>query len=137
MKNFKQNLKWVFVFLLLIIVSLFVLFIHRKFSETATTAQIIQDGEVIRTVDLQNVGEPYEFEITAKNGEKNTVRVENGKIGIIHASCPDKICVKQGFITNGVLPIVCLPNKLSVIITDGNNGVDAMTGGALNVENIQ
>lgn len=129
MENLKQNLKWALVFLLLIIVNLFVLFIHRRFFETATTAQIIQDGQVIQTIDLQNVKEPYEFEITAKNGGKNTVRVENGKIGIIHASCPDKICVNQGFITNGVLPIVCLPNKLSVVITDDNNNLDAMTGG--------
>ncbi len=129
MENLKQNLKWALVFLLLIIANLFVLFIHRQFFETAKTAQIIQDGEVIRAVDLQNVEEPYEFEITAKNGGKNTVRVENGKIGIIHASCPDKICVNQGFITNEVLPIVCLPNKLSIVITDDNNDLDAMTGG--------
>lgn len=99
--------------------------------ETAKTAQIIQDGQVIQTIDLQNVKEPYEFEITAKNGGHNTIRVENGKIGIIHASCPDKICVKQGFITNGTLPIVCLPNKLSVVVVNGNDELDAVTGGIM------
>lgn len=129
MTEFKKNLKWALMFLLLIGISMFVLFIHKQSSGTAKTAQIIQDGEVIRTVDLQNVRELYEFEITSENGGTNTVRVENGKIGIIHASCPDKICVKQGFITNGVLPIVCLPNKLSVVVTDGRNDLDAMAGG--------
>jgi len=129
MENIKQNLKWTCVFLLLIIISLLVLFIHKQPGETAKTAQIIQDGQVIQTIDLQNVKEPYELEITAKNGGHNTIRAENGKIGIIHASCPDKICVKQGFITNGTLPIVCLPNKLSVVIVNDNDELDAVTGG--------
>lgn len=131
MENIKKNLKWVCVFLLLIIISLLVLLIHERLGETAKTAQIIQDGQVIQTIDLQNVKEPYEFEITAKNGGHNTIRVENGKIGIIHASCPDKICVKQGFITNGTLPIVCLPNKLSVVVVNGNDELDAVTGGIM------
>lgn len=129
MTDFKKNIKWAIMFLLLICICVFMLVIHGHLSQTAQTAQIMQNGEVIRTVDLQNVKEPYEFEIIAENGGTNTIRVENGKIGMIQASCPDKICVKQGFITNGVLPIVCLPNKLSVVITDENNDLDAMTGG--------
>ncbi|MDO5398167.1 MAG: NusG domain II-containing protein [bacterium] len=131
MDNIKKNLKWTGVFLLLIMICLFVSIIHSQLSETAKTAQIIQDGQVIQTIDLQNVKEPYEFEITAKNGGYNTVRVENDKIGIIHASCPDKICVKQGFITNGTLPIVCLPNKLSIVIVNNNDELDAVTGGIM------
>lgn len=105
------------------------LFVRGQFSDTAKTAQIIQNGEIIRTIDLQNIGEPYEFVISARNGGQNIVRVEPGKIGIIHASCPDKICVNQGFITNGALPIVCLPNKLFVVIVDDNDDLDAITGG--------
>ena len=131
MDNIQKNLKWACVFLLFIIISLLILLIHERLGETAKTAQILQDGQVIQTIDLQNVKEPYEFEITVKNGGHNTIRVENGKIGIIHASCPDKICVKQGFITNGTLPIVCLPNKLSVVIINDNTELDAVTGGIM------
>ena len=129
MENIQKNLKWACVFLLLIMLCLFISVIHNQLSETAKTAQILQDGQVIQTIELQNVKKPYEFEITVKNGGHNTIRVENGKIGIIHASCPDKICVKQGFITNGALPIVCLPNKLSIVIINDNDELDAVTGG--------
>ncbi len=129
MENTKKNLKWACVFLLLLIICLFVSVIHGQLSETAKTAQIMQYGKVVQTIDLQNIKEPHEFEITAINGGSNIIRVENVKIGIVHASCPDKICVKQGFITNGTLPIVCLPNKLSVVITNNNNELDAVTGG--------
>lgn len=129
MTEFKKNLKWALVFLLLIVICTLVILLHNNSSKTAKTAEIIQNGEVIRTVDLQNVPTPYEFEVISPDGEYNTVRVEYGKIGIVHASCPDQICVKQGFIANGVLPVVCLPNRLSVVITDDSNDLDAVTGG--------
>ena len=129
MTEFKKNLKWALVFFLIIVICALVILLHNNSSKTAKTAEIIQNGEVIRTVDLQNVPEPYEFEVISPNGGYNTVRVEYGKIGIVHASCPDQICVKQGFIANGVLPVVCLPNRLSVVITDDSNDLDAVTGG--------
>ena len=129
MTEFKKNLKWALVFFFVIVICALVILLHNNSSKTATTAQIIQNGEVIRTVDLQNVPKPYEFEVISPDGGYNTVRVEYGKIGIIHASCPDQICVKQGFIADGVLPVVCLPNKLSVVITDESNELDAVTGG--------
>ncbi len=129
MTEFKKNLKWAFAFLFVIIICTLVILFHNNSSKTAKTAEIIQNGEVIRTVDLQNVPEPYEFEVISPNGGYNTVRVEYGKIGIIRASCPDQICVKQGFIADGVLPVVCLPNRLSVVITDDSGELDAVTGG--------
>ena len=129
MTEFKKNLKWALAFLLLIIICTLVILFHNNSSKTAKTAEIIQNGEVIRTVDLQSVPTPYEFEVISPDGGYNTVRVEYGKIGIIHASCPDQICVKQGFIADGVLPVVCLPNRLSVVITDDSSELDAVTGG--------
>lgn len=129
MTEFKKNLKWALAFLLIIVICALVILLHNNSSKTAKTAEIIQNGEVIRIVDLQNVPKPYEFEVISPDGGYNTVRVEYGKIGIVHASCPDQICVKQGFIANGVLPVVCLPNRLSVVITDDSNDLDAVTGG--------
>ena len=43
------------------------------------------------------------------------------------ADCPDRLCVKQGEITNGIYPIVCLPHRLTVRIVE-NSGIDAVTG---------
>lgn len=128
MTELRKNLKWGFVFFSLIIICLLVLPAGKYFKKSAHTANIIQNGEVIRTVNL-DITEPYEFEVISEDGGHNTIRVENGRIGIINADCPDKICVKQGFIDNGALPIVCLPHKLSVVITDNENDTDAVSGG--------
>ncbi len=126
--EFRKNIKWAAVFLLVIAASIAVWFLHKSFAKPPKTAQILQNGVVIRTVDLENVSEPYEFEVVSEDGGRNVVRVENSRIGVVDADCPDKICVRQGFITSGVLPIVCLPHKLSVVITD-ESGVDAVAGG--------
>lgn len=130
MSEIKTNLKWVAVFLAVIGISLAVILIHKSALPRAKTAKIIQNGAVIKTVDLENVTEPYEFTVTNHNGGENTVRVEEGKIAVIHANCPDKICVNRGFIDSSLFPIVCLPNKLSVVITDsGDADIDAIVGG--------
>lgn len=129
MTEIKQNLKWALVFLCIIAVSAAAILIYKGRSAAAKTAQIVQNGKIVRTVELTGVSEPYEFEIVSDCGGSNTVRVENGKIGIVSATCPDKICVKQGFISTGALPIVCLPNKLSVVITEKDDEIDAVSGG--------
>ncbi len=50
--------------------------------------------------------------------EHNTVGIKDGKVRMLKADCPDKLCVKQG--AGDVLPIVCLPNQVVVEIRSRN-----------------
>lgn len=129
MKEIKKDFKWISIILLLLAISIIVIIVHGNSDEKPKTARIIQNGTTIRIIDLQNVKEPYEFEVISDDGAQNTIRVENGRIGIIEASCTDKICVGQGYIDNMSVPIVCMPNRLSIVIEDGGNSTDAVTGG--------
>lgn len=90
----------------------------RKGSAPSSVARIIQDGALLEEIDLSQVTEPYSFTLEDKRGS-NTVLVERGRICISAADCPDQICVKQGFISNGTVPIVCLPHKLMIEIAGG------------------
>lgn len=89
-------------------------------------AEIVSDGKVIDRIDLSKVDEPYEFEVRNSLG-CNTVRAEQGRIAVIEADCPDKVCVNQGYIEAGGLPIVCLPHKLTITMTDSGE-IDAVAG---------
>lgn len=128
MAELKKNLAWVGVFALIAAVCAIVIVCRAKTAPHGKTAKILSDGETVRVVDLENVKDPCEFTVTSKDGGENTVRVENGRIAVTGASCPDKICVKRGFISGAQPPIVCLPNKLTVVVTN-DSGVDAVTGG--------
>ena len=58
----------------------------------------------------------------------NTVQVERGRIRISAADCPDQVCVKQGWISGGAVPIICLPHRLTIEIVDGGGGLDGAAG---------
>ena len=90
-----------------------------------TTAVISKDGMVLHEIRLDTLLEPKTFHISGENGEENLVRVERGRVCMASASCPDQVCVNQGYIDNGALPIVCLPNKVIVTIEGGENSLDA------------
>ncbi|MCD7837035.1 MAG: NusG domain II-containing protein, partial [Lachnospiraceae bacterium] len=81
------------------------------------TADIYKDGVLIKSLELSSCGNQT-FSITDDNGCYNIVEVRDGRIGITSASCPDKLCVHQGFVDSCVLPITCLPNNVVILLQD-------------------
>ena len=87
--------------------------------EQARFAKITSGGREIKTVDLLV---DQEFTVDGHN----TVTVQDGKIAVTWADCPDHYCMKRGFCSGGT-DIVCLPNRL-VISFVGDQDVDAAVG---------
>lgn len=84
------------------------------------TAEIYQNGELTQSISLNEVTESYTFVVHGENGCENEIEVRPGSIGIVSASCPDKVCVNQGFVDNSLLPIVCLPNNVVIQVYEEN-----------------
>ena len=91
------------------------------------TARISRDGVLLEEINLDQVDAPQSFVLEDESGS-NTVAVEKGRIRISAADCPDQICVKQGWISGGTAPIVCLPHKLMIEIVNGGGGLDGAAG---------
>lgn len=111
------------VLLLSMAASAFVLLYHGA----GDTVSVTQDGKVIKRINLDTVTSPYEFVVTGEYGS-NTVRVEQGRICVMDASCPDHVCVNTGWISDGAIPIVCLPNKLVIQV---DSAADAQLDGSV------
>ena len=81
------------------------------------------DGEVTQSYSLS---ENVEFEIkTGKNNENiNIVVIENGKVRVTDADCPDGICKEYRAISYVGQTIVCLPHKVVVEIVGENTKTD-------------
>lgn len=90
-------------------------------------AVVKQDGVVLREIDLDKLEEPMIFTVEGDNGICNTVVAEHGRIRVKDASCPDHICVQQGWISDSGVPIVCLPNKLVIEIVGKGAQMDVVT----------
>lgn len=89
-----------------------------------TQVNIVQDGNVLYTFDLASA-EDQTFEIEYE-GRINTVQIENGRIHMLEAECPDQTCVHMGWLDSSAMPIVCLPNHLSIEYAETEGDVDAV-----------
>ncbi|MBE6596235.1 MAG: NusG domain II-containing protein [Ruminococcaceae bacterium] len=80
------------------------------------------NGEAVAEYRLSEDGE-YSL-----NGGTNLLKIENGEAYLTYADCPDKTCVKTGRIRYVGQSIVCLPNKVTVVVRgSGSGGVDLVS----------
>lgn len=99
----------------------------QKKQTPSPVARITLDGELLQEIPLDEVEESYSFTVDSEGGS-NTVLVEPGRIRVSEADCPDQVCVNQGFISDGTVPVVCLPHKLMIEIVGGGSEFDAAAG---------
>ena len=99
-------------------------FMSRPSKPKGNVAVIYLDGQQIDTIDLGAVTEEYTFTVTGRSGLTNDITVEPGRICVSHADCPDQICVSEGWIADGFLPIACLPNSLIIQVIDAEDVSD-------------
>lgn len=90
----------------------------------ASAAEIYVDGQLTRRIDLRFVPQPYTLEL----GEGNTLEVSRGRVRMLWADCPDQICVGQGWSSSPGKPIVCLPNRVTVLLVGGEDKLDGVLG---------
>ncbi len=89
----------------------------------ANCAELYQNGTLIRTVPLD---EDTRFTVPSPAGGNNTVVVSDGRIRVEQATCPDKLCVRQGWSRTEDYPIVCLPHGLVIQPKGGVVNFDAV-----------
>ena len=110
---------WILLFALLVIGGL--LLYYRLGQTGGTIAVVSVDGKELERIDLSRIRDSYDFVVTTDYGS-NTIHVEPGAISVTEADCPDKICVHQGKLTGGGIPIICMPHRLVIEIED--SGLD-------------
>lgn len=66
--------------------------------------------------------------IELSDGSYNILEIKDGKADVTEASCPDGICVNHRAVSKQNQSIVCLPNKVVVVIENGAEAdVDTVT----------
>lgn len=92
---------------------------------TANIAIIKQNNKVIKRINLSTIND--EQRITIDGKYYNTILFEKGKIRFEDASCPDKLCVKTGWLTRKGETAVCLPNQTIITVEGHLEDVDGVT----------
>ena len=110
----KSNKFWVTIVLVLLVICGIASVMVYRYVGSGSIVSVYQDGVLLKQIHLDTVTTPYTFTVEAPNGGYNTISVEQGRICITEASCPDHVCINTGWISDGAIPIVCLPNKLVI-----------------------
>ena len=104
----------ILVLSMVIIAAAAFLIINFAVKKDGSYAVIKVDGNVIKTLDL-NSGETT-IEVNGYQGGVNRVVINDGKVSMTEADCPDELCVKTGKISWVGETIVCLPHRVVVEI---------------------
>ncbi|MCD7734713.1 MAG: NusG domain II-containing protein [Clostridiales bacterium] len=107
-----------------LVLTAFVLLSRMGGQSDSLTVVIRQDGAVVATLPLE---EDAVYTVQGEDGAVNRVVIEDGAVYMEEASCPDRLCVKQGNIRYAGDSLICLPNRVVVEITGQDElGLDAV-----------
>lgn len=119
--RFRNDLILIISVLFLSAAALVYLFVFRK---SGNTVRVMVDGKVYGTYSLsENVSEDI---VTGENGEHlNCFVINDGKVLMQKATCPDGICTSHRPIFRDGESIVCLPNRVVITVTIENGNASA------------
>lgn len=107
--------KDIIVIVSILLVALFAFLAVELTKEAGSEVIVKVDGVEVARYSLL-VDNEYEL-----NGGTNILCIKNKEAYLIDAKCPDHLCVKQGKISKNGETITCLPYKLTVTVTGGEN----------------
>ncbi len=111
------------IFLLLIILTVISFPLVKKFLQPGNLVGITSDNKTAYVLSLDEAKT-----VTVKGAAGDSIiEIKNRKVRMKESSCPNKLCVRQGWIDSGA--ILCVPNRVVVTISGNeNNGqYDAVT----------
>ena len=117
----KRN-DWILIGVVLCIAAAICIFRFFVGAEPAGYVTVSINGETVKTYDLNA------DRIVELNDGSNIMQIKQGKVDMIEANCPDKLCVHQKAISKNNESIICLPNKVVLqIVSRDESELDAVT----------
>lgn len=105
----------------IILAAILCLGIYRMTCRTGAEAVVYINGE-------RTAAYPLREDAQALLNGTNLLVIRGGMADITEADCQDKLCVRQAAISRTGESLVCLPNRIVVVIEgDTQDGVDAQT----------
>ena len=110
------------LFIVLVAAGLALSWLSVRDSGAASQAVVTVNGRHYGTYDLSR-----DREITVEqNDHTNKITIKDGQVQMSYSDCKNQVCVKDGKISRTSQSIVCLPNRVMVEITGGEEDLDAV-----------
>lgn len=92
-------------------------------TEAPSSVRIYSEKGLFKEVPLH---EETRITVQGSLGE-SIVEVRSGEVFMAYSPCANKLCIHTGKVSHSGECIVCLPNKVSVVITPRNTEMDALS----------
>ncbi len=123
MKIVNKKVNDYILIIIIILLGLGLLLSQRILGKSGSTVVIMQDGELLQRLSLEEEFCDGEALYIESESGYNILEIKEGKAYIIGADCPDGLCVKQKAIDKQGESLICLPHKL-VITVEGEEVSD-------------
>lgn len=104
--------RWDLILIMLIALAALIFYIFIQPSGNGAAAEITLDGEIVKTVKLNEISEKEVFEI----GECK-ITAEPGCIYFSSSPCPDKLCIEAGKLKKAGDVAACLPCRVLISVS--------------------
>lgn len=111
------------LFVILLLIGVCLSWLSAASGTQGQKAVITVDGKLYGTYRLE---ENQTIEIR-QNGRLNKITIKDATVQMSYSDCKNQVCVKDGKISKTNQSIVCLPNKVMVEITGGEEEFDAIS----------
>lgn len=106
----------IILIMLVLLISIFFI-MPKNQSESRLVAHVYVNNELTHTISLdknqqKDIHSPYGM---------LSVEVKEMRIRVVHSTCPNKICVHDGWISKKNESITCLPNAVFITLVEENN----------------
>jgi hypothetical protein len=113
------------IILAVIFAAAVVLFIVIKFPQNRVNTAWINYGGEAYSVSL-DTDRAFAMSEVFENAAEMTFEVKGGEIAVISSDCPGGDCVHSGSIPSNGRVIVCVPNRVTITVSDENSQFDAV-----------
>ena len=114
----KKLLRDCLLVLVIIALGVVILLVTRSSRQEGAYVVVMVQNEEIARYSLITDG------IYDINGGTNTIEIKDGRVCMLEAFCPNHLCIRQGWISFEGQSIICLPNKVTVIVRAPGSGLD-------------
>ena len=119
--NRKKLVRDIALILIILALSTVILLVTRsRKDQGAYVVVMVRNEEVARySMAINGI-----YDNNGNNAKINTIEIKDGRVRMLEASCPNHLCIRQGWIRFEGQSIVCLPNKVTVIVRGTDDGFD-------------
>jgi hypothetical protein len=102
--------KDILIYIIIIVIGVLIYLSDNKVSQNNNCVILKNGRKIIRNIEKNCIIDLEDI----------VIEIKDKKVRVLESNCPDKLCVKTGWIEKNTDFIICVPNNLKITIGEAN-----------------